>query len=201
MTRILIAATSAVMRAGLESLIASHPALTPVGSSNDPDDLEGMIDETGPDILLLATEGGEGRLPRNAPPTVLLAPDSRAEWIHNVYGGTVRAVLPMDALPEEITAACEAVAAGLVAARPADMRVLASERRTRRPADSKRLTEREIEVLRMIADGAGNKAIAFRLGISEHTVKFHVAAIMSKLGAASRTEAVTEGFRRGLILL
>jgi DNA-binding NarL/FixJ family response regulator len=63
------------------------------------------------------------------------------------------------------------------------------------------LTARELEVLRMMAEGAPNKIIAWRLGISEHTVKFHVASILSRLGASSRTEAVTIGIRRGLVLL
>jgi DNA-binding NarL/FixJ family response regulator len=63
------------------------------------------------------------------------------------------------------------------------------------------LTPREQEVLRMLARGLANKEIAARLNISEHTVKFHVAAILGKLGAASRTEAVALGIRHGLILL
>lgn len=63
------------------------------------------------------------------------------------------------------------------------------------------LTSREIEVLGMLAEGLGNKAIAKRLGISEHTVKFHVSSIFSKLNASSRTEAVTLGARQGLIML
>ena len=63
------------------------------------------------------------------------------------------------------------------------------------------LTRRELEVLQMLAAGLGNKEIAARLGISEHTVKFHVASILGKLGAGSRTEAVSLGIRRGLVLL
>jgi DNA-binding CsgD family transcriptional regulator len=63
------------------------------------------------------------------------------------------------------------------------------------------LTPREIEVLGMLAEGLGNKTIARRLGISEHTVKFHVGSILAKLDASSRTEAVTLGARRGLIML
>jgi DNA-binding NarL/FixJ family response regulator len=63
------------------------------------------------------------------------------------------------------------------------------------------LTSREREVLRMLADGAANKTIAWKLGISEHTVKFHVAQILAKLNAGTRTEAVTLGIRQGLILL
>jgi DNA-binding NarL/FixJ family response regulator len=60
-------------------------------------------------------------------------------------------------------------------------------------------TPREIEVLRLLADGLVNKEIADRLGISEHTAKFHVASILGKLQASSRTDAVAQGLRRGLI--
>nr|MDP9115518.1 response regulator transcription factor [Acidobacteriota bacterium] len=63
------------------------------------------------------------------------------------------------------------------------------------------LTPREMEVLRMMADGAANKEIAWKLGISEHTVKFHITSIMGKLRANSRTDAVMQGIRRGLILI
>jgi DNA-binding NarL/FixJ family response regulator len=63
------------------------------------------------------------------------------------------------------------------------------------------LTPREIEVLRLLADGLANKDIAARLSISEHTIKFHIRSILGKLGAASRTEAVARGLRNGLIEL
>jgi DNA-binding NarL/FixJ family response regulator len=63
------------------------------------------------------------------------------------------------------------------------------------------LTSRELEVLRLVSEGLGNKGISRRLGISEHTVKFHMGSIMAKLSAASRTEAVTQAARRGLIML
>ena len=63
------------------------------------------------------------------------------------------------------------------------------------------LTPRERQVLDMMAEGFGNKEIAWRLQISEHTVKFHVSSILAKLGASSRTEAVTQGLRRGLIMI
>jgi DNA-binding NarL/FixJ family response regulator len=63
------------------------------------------------------------------------------------------------------------------------------------------LTPREIDVLRLLADGASNKIIAHKLGISDHTVKFHVASILSKLNAGTRTEAVTQGVRMGVIYL
>jgi two-component system nitrate/nitrite response regulator NarL len=63
------------------------------------------------------------------------------------------------------------------------------------------LTPRELEVLRLMAEGLPNKTVALRLGISEHTVKFHVNAILGKLGVSSRTEAVVHATRLGLILL
>jgi NarL family two-component system response regulator YdfI len=63
------------------------------------------------------------------------------------------------------------------------------------------LTPREIEVLGLMADGASNKIIAHKLGISDHTVKFHVTSILSKLNAGTRTEAVTLGVRMGLVYL
>ena len=63
------------------------------------------------------------------------------------------------------------------------------------------LTRREMEVLRMVADGLSNREIAARLSVSEHTIKFHISSVLGKLGASSRTEAVTQGIKRGLILL
>lgn len=69
------------------------------------------------------------------------------------------------------------------------------------PSVATPLSPREIEVLRMIADGESNKVIAWKLGISDHTVKFHVTSILNKLNAGSRTEAVTRGVRMGLIYL
>jgi DNA-binding NarL/FixJ family response regulator len=63
------------------------------------------------------------------------------------------------------------------------------------------LTRREIEVLELVAEGLGNKAIAERLGISDQTVKFHMASISGKLGAANRTDAVRRAVRRGLVTL
>ena len=69
------------------------------------------------------------------------------------------------------------------------------------PTPQEELTPRELQVLRMLADGSGNKEIAAELEISTHTAKFHVAQILAKLGASSRTEAVATGIRRGLIAI
>ena len=67
--------------------------------------------------------------------------------------------------------------------------------------DDGRLTRRELSVLRLVAHGLGNKEIASELGISTHTVKYHLASMLAKLGVHSRTEAVTIGLRKGLVPL
>ena len=111
-------------------------------------------------------------------------------------------VLPRDATAREIIAAVHAVAAGLVVLHPEALGARLRRGPGRSPPDPARpLTARELEVLRMLAEGLGNKAIAARLAISSHTAKFHVAAILDKLGAGSRTEAVAIGMRRGLVAI
>ena len=114
-------------------------------------------------------------------------------------------MLPRDTDPSVAVAAARAAAAGLVAVLREAAPALASAESARswrvEEDPSPHLSPREREVLRLLAAGTGNKGIAMRLAISEHTVKFHVASILAKLHASSRTEAVTEGIRRGLVML
>ncbi|HKE27849.1 MAG TPA: response regulator transcription factor [Bryobacteraceae bacterium] len=190
MIRVAIAAASPVVRAGLEALVASSPGLQLAN-----------LEMPGADVVLAAggfeaTEGG-------GTPIVLLAADAEAGFTLDQFQTGVRAVLPPDASPAAILAAVEAVAGGLAAIDPQELEVLLG---TGRPPlqsaeENGTLTPRELEVLRMMAEGAANKTIAWKLGISEHTVKFHVASILSKLRAGTRTEAVTVGIRRGLVML
>ena len=111
-----------------------------------------------------------------------------------------RAYLTREAGAEELAAAVRAVSQGLAVFSPALLAGRSPSEATQAPSPDV-LTEREREVLPLLADGLPNKAIALRLGISEHTVKFHVGAILSKLGASSRTEAVVLAARRGLLPL
>jgi DNA-binding NarL/FixJ family response regulator len=99
----------------------------------------------------------------------------------------------------EIVAEFATLAAARAAEVDADAIVMA--RADRDPAFEEPLTDREVEVLELLAEGLSNKAIAARLGISDQTVKFHVASISGKLGAANRTDAVRRAVRRGLITL
>jgi two-component system, NarL family, response regulator YdfI len=116
----------------------------------------------------------------------------------------VRAVLPGDVSRDQLVAALEAAAAGLIVVHPTDVEAAISASAPAAGAQAEivePLTRRELEVLQMLAAGLGNRKIAAQLAISEHTVKFHVASILGKLGAESRTAAVSLGIRRGLILL
>ncbi|HEY2014156.1 MAG TPA: response regulator transcription factor [Bryobacteraceae bacterium] len=200
MIRLLIAASSAVTRAGLEALAASSPDIQLVGSFPD----LSMVEDLHPDVILAAMPLDEISPPADGrmPTLVLLSGESQPVWTQEALRSGVRAMLSRDASAPEILAAVEAAASGLAVVDPRDLEaLLGSSSPTHASADTPPLTARELEVLRMMAEGVANKTIAWKLNISEHTVKFHVASILGKLHAASRTEAVMMGIRRGLILL
>ena len=200
MIRLLIAASSAVVRAGLEALAASHPAIEMAGAFADLSSGEALR----PDVILSALPVDELPVPADgiAPAIVLLSGQQQPPWTRDALRLGVRAVLPRDASAGEILAAVEAAASGLAVVDPRDLEgLLSGAPAAAVAAEAPVLTPREIEVLRMMAEGAANKAIAFRLHISEHTAKFHVASILSKLNASTRAEAVAIGIRKGLILI
>jgi len=182
--RVLIVAKSEAESAELAELMAEDDSIEVVSAD--------------PDVVLVA---GVPARPFDAP-TVLLSRDTPSV---ESYGNSVRAHLPPDATASEVLTAVAAVGQGLVVLTQAQAERLlpARPRRQGFPGDLPRLVEaltpREIEVLRLMSDGLVNKEIAERLGISEHTAKFHVASILGKLQASSRTEAVAQGMRRGLI--
>jgi DNA-binding NarL/FixJ family response regulator len=198
--KLAIAAESAVVRAGLEALVASHPGIDLTGAYPDLGSLEALR----PDVLLAAIPMEDLAPPvdRQSPAIVLLTSERTPSWTQELFRLGVRALLSRDASAAEILAAVEAVASGLAVVDPRELEsLLASTATAPVSTETHTLTARELEVLRMMAEGAANKAIAWKLGISDHTVKFHVASILAKLNAASRTEAVTMGVRQGLILL
>ena len=106
-------------------------------------------------------------------------------------------VLPAGLTPAQLDAGLRAVAAGLRVSLPEAAAPGFAEVSAPRPL----LTPRELEILRALGEGMTNKAVARQLGISAHTVKFHLEAVFAKLGVASRAEAVAHGLRRGLLLL
>jgi DNA-binding NarL/FixJ family response regulator len=181
--RVLIVASSEAESAELAELMAEDERIEVV--STDPD----VVLAAGLPIGLAASF--------DAPIVVLTGEALPAEG----YGHSVRAHLPLDATASEVLAAVAAVGQGLVVLTQTQAERLLPARSGRDdlPRLIEALTPREVEVLRLLADGLVNKEIADRLGISEHTAKFHVASILGKLQASSRTEAVAQGMRRGLI--
>lgn len=134
------------------------------------------------------------------PPLLVMFEEPGANLAARAVQAGVRGVLPWDAGAEQILSALDAVSKGLVVLHPAGA-IVARPARSEETELIEPLTPREREVLQMLAIGLGNKEIAARMKISEHTAKFHVAQILGKLSASSRTEAVTVGMRLGLVLL
>lgn len=224
MLSVMVHVENAIMQAGLESILRSHPDLSVVGRTANSVSLLKKVEELQPDVVLLEwlgedNESGWETLQAlgtglSSPAIVVLAdfeesesvalPPSAVRAIDTLKLG-VRAILPHNASTDEITAAVVAAATGLVVLHPDFVEEMLSGNELSPPvlptSPIQALTPREIEVLGMLAQGLGNKTIAKQLGISEHTVKFHVSSIFSKLNASSRTEAVTLGARLGLIML
>lgn len=209
MARVLIVAGSDVERAGLEALLAASPSVTVVATTLDRATLDESVAQSEPDVVLIALDADDVGLAQ-APVelqtgVVALVADPDAVWIGEALRLGVRGLLPRSATGAEIVAAVEAAAVGLTVLHPEFAESLASDRpetaKTLALPVERDLTPREAEVLSMLAEGASNKEIAWRMKISEHTVKFHISSIFTKLDASSRTEAVTAGIRRGMIML
>jgi DNA-binding NarL/FixJ family response regulator len=216
MIKVIIAAESALARRGIEQLlrgpgveiVASIASLSALDAEPEqPDSADMIIATAEPSHFAgLLQKLAETEIFRDLP-VVLLAEILDPPTTTRALRMGARAVLPADLARSQLLPALEAVARGFVVAMPAEPEIIVAA--SQNPASITNgveellepLTPREHEVLRMLALGLANKEIAARLNISEHTVKFHVAAILGKLGAASRTEAVALGIRHGLVLL
>ena len=201
--RVLGVADNDVAAGRLEALLRSDPARCVL--IGRPGALGRLIEEHDPAVVVLASERaipiltGVARL-MALPPAVVLVEDPRAAWTSAARRAGVRAVLDRRATADELSAALAAALAGLVTLH-ADVFRAPVQATGLEAGGGPGLTAREREILEMLAEGLSNRTIARRLTISAYTVKFHVASILAKLGAASRTEAVTLGLRRGLISL
>jgi DNA-binding NarL/FixJ family response regulator len=211
MTAIVIFSVDPILRRGLEELLRGTPTLTVVGVANDPSALLRFIDQNHVDAVLADAPPhehlAEWRIRYDQTAFVVLVDGGDDEnSLDALYAGA-QAILPRSADRSEIVVAIKAVTNGL-AVLPRELLATllngsspVDELLDRDDAGRAPLTPRELEVLAAMADGASNKAIARRLGISFHTAKFHVAAILAKLDADSRTEAVRRAAQLGLVML
>jgi DNA-binding NarL/FixJ family response regulator len=218
---VLIVAGSARRRAELERILWHAPALHIAGALPAIEGVKAHVELWHPDVVLMDVDLNPHKLEPlmatledvSGVAVVLLADHAQPSWIARALRSGVAAILQRDSSPEQISAAVRAAVEELTVLGSETAGALLEPGRIMRdsPGDGddpegiepvvEELTRRELEVLQMVAAGLGNREIASRLGVSGHTIKFHISSILGKLGASSRTEAVTQGIKRGLILL
>jgi len=216
-THVAIVAPVMAVRAGLRAMLftASVPpgadaVIEVVCEAASLEEFEPFLHRT--DVLVAVTEvaprpalkrlalESEGSLA-----VLLLAYDLQAAQELTGLSWRAWGVLPIDVSTEELYVAIQALGQGLLVGSPAFMAPALSRLLNGEAEEAgelvEPLTERETQILQLLARGLANKQIAAALGISEHTVKFHVSSIYTKLGATNRTEAVRKGLQQGLVLL
>jgi two-component system, NarL family, response regulator YdfI len=209
-TRVFIVAAPLRARRELTALLDDAPDVEVAGTASSVDGAAEDWEEL--DVLLIRDSGestdelfdsleDHGLARQTA--VVLLLDQATPNKANRAMQLGVRGILPADVTAAQLTSAVSAVAKGLLVL-PGELALASASTQSRNGETAELfepLTPREKEVLQMLASGLGNKQIAAHLKISDHTAKFHVASILGKLGASSRTEAVSLGLRRGLILL
>jgi|SRR5215468_7520020 len=210
--RVAIAATSTVRRGGLEAIVRGETALRLSGSAANLFGLQHRFQEMDLDVVVVDLADSDPQFPSTVATLdqkgismVALIDVPSPSWTARSLRAGLRGILPRDSSGPDICTAILAANRGLVLLDPEVAEAIGNvprpENAQATAAIPEQLTPREVEVLRLLAEGLGNKEISFRLGVSEHTAKFHISSILAKLGAASRTEAVTIGIRMGLVLL
>jgi DNA-binding NarL/FixJ family response regulator len=216
--RVLVVASAAGRRADLaEMAVKAAPARATTSPAISPDRIRQMdADVVMVDIDSPRMAAATLRLLQAAPAGVIaLAENAEPRWTAAALAAGIVAILSREVMADELKLAFMAADAGLVLLHPSSIQHPAlrfpdfddqedighknTAYREDGSATMEALTPREHEVLRLLSSGLGNREIAQRLAISEHTVKFHVSSVLGKLGAGSRTEAVTQGIRKGLI--
>ncbi|MCI2956891.1 response regulator transcription factor [Agromyces atrinae] len=207
MIRLVIADDHPIVRAGLLALFALEPDIEVVAEASTADDAVRAAALENPDVVLIDLQFGARGTPTGADATrriraldaapyvlVLTNYDSDADILGAVEAGASGYLLK-DAPPHELIAAVRAAAAGESALAP----VIASRLLTRMRAPQASLSQREMEVLELVAAGRSNAEVSTLLFVSETTVKSHLAHIFSKLDVSSRTAAVSAARERGIL--
>jgi NarL family two-component system response regulator YdfI len=211
MVAIAIVSADPVVRRNLAEALHGHPSITAMSVIDDAAAVPPLIEQEPPDVIL-ADSPSAGDLTvwrsKDGELTIIALVDdpSEAQVCRDALQAGASAILPRSVDTEEVMAAVNAVMEGLAVLPQELLPTLLDgaslgEDSITRDEGHARLTPRELEVLTAMADGASNKTIARHLGISIHTVKFHVAGILAKLRADSRTEAVMRAAQLGLVML
>jgi DNA-binding NarL/FixJ family response regulator len=200
--KVAVVAPAMALRVGLREVLGGLPDVEVIAEAARVAELS----TPGIDVLALAASDGLRALNPETSPAVLLLTDD-LEDVSELQNRSFPAwgVLPLNASEDELGAAIRALGEGLWVGAPALLRTLLRRPSVVEMSDTEPLldplTGRELEVLQMMANGLPNKQIALSLGISEHTVKFHLSSLYAKFGVTSRTEALRSGARRGLVVL
>ena len=197
MIRVAVVAPILALRVGLREVLRGLEDIEVVADASTLDELPDV------DVLVLTSPDYLSDIGEDVPAVLLLTDDQDAAA--QLMDLPVWGVLSLDASPEELSAAVRALGEGLWTGSPALLGSLLERRPAVLLEDGDPivdpLTPREREVLQLAAEGLANKQIALSLGISEHTVKFHLSSLYTKLGVTSRTEAIRAGARRGWVVL
>ncbi len=199
--RVVLVGLDPLARGGVAALLEASASIEVTGQHGPEEDLREAVRVEQPDAAVVDSGAG-GEVSREmleelSVPAVVLVVDARSAPASFEAGA--RGVLPREASAAALRAAVRAVVERLT--------VFDGELFERTPVraqtngSGEALTPRELEVLSLMAEGLSNKQIASRLSVSEHTAKFHVNAILQKLSAHSRTDAVVRASRAGLLLL
>ncbi len=201
-----------LIRAGLRAIVASEPDLEVVGEASDGAEVPGLVSRFRPDVVLM-----DVRMPSvdgiratthlmstmdNPPKVIVVTTFENDDYVYDALLAGASGFLLKRARPEEIVAAIRTVAAGESLLFPAAIRRLAAQQANRGPLDGLAgagLTERESEVLRLMAGGLSNVEIAGELYLGVQTVKTHVGNVLAKLGARDRTQAVIKAYDTGFV--
>ncbi|MGK5550494.1 response regulator [Actinomadura kijaniata] len=212
--KVLLVDDERLIRAGLAAIVSAEPDMTVVGECSDGAEVPGAVASLAPDVILMdvrmprldgiqATRRIVGSVPE--PPRVIVVTTfENDEYVYDALKAGASGFLLKRARPEEILQAIRMVATGDSLLFPAAIRALAAEHGTGGRGGPgarwhERLTEREADVLRLMARGHSNAEIAAELFVSPQTVKTHVGNVLAKLQARDRTQAVILAYETGFI--